>query len=123
VRRIAIDFDLSQRTDDKKSSAEDFQAGIAFMLKRSPEWYGQLLYCKTIGEHFECYLDADGGQIKLTPSGRALRLEVTSGGGGTGQVAAEGAKDFGEFGGKGSDDRVFILPRAARSVCDSAVQK
>ena len=123
VRRIEIDFDTGERTDEKKNNAEDFQAGIGFMLKRSPEWYGQLLYCKSVAEHFECYLDADGGQIRLTPSGNALRLEVTGGGGGTDQIVAEGAKDFGEFGGKGSDDRVFILPRAARSVCESALQK
>jgi hypothetical protein len=122
IRKIEIDFDQAERTDGKKNSGEDFQAGIGFVLRRSSEKYGQLLYCKTVAEHFECYLDADGGQIRLTPSGSGLRLEVAGGGGGTDQIVAEGEKDFGEFGGKGSDDRIFILPRAKRSACDEAGQ-
>ena len=65
------------------------------MLKSSGEWYGDALYCKTLASHFDCYLDADGGTIRLTPQGDALRLEVTGGGGGTDQITVEGRKDFG----------------------------
>lgn len=93
VRRIEVDFDQGWREDKGgKNSAADFHAGIGFMLKRSGEWYGQELYRKTADDHFECYLDADGGAIRLIPRGNALRLEVVSGGGGTDQIAVEGAR-------------------------------
>ena len=117
VRRIEIDFDASWREDEGgKNTGADFQAGIGFMLKRSPEWYGQEIYCKTVDGRFECYLDADGGRIRLTPRGDALTLEVVGGKGS--DIHVEGAKDFGAFGALGSDDRVFILPRAERKLCD-----
>lgn len=120
VRRIAVDFDSTQPQDSgAPHSATGFEGGIEFMLKRSKEWYGQALYCKTAGERFDCYLDADGGRITLTPQGKALRLEVTGGGGGTDSIAVEGGRDFGTFGGPGSDDRVFILPRSPRKLCDT----
>lgn len=119
VRRIEINFDVSWRgNEDSKNSAADFEAGIGFMLKRSPEWYGQALYCKTVGDHFECYLDADGGSFKLIPRGDALRLEVS--GPPEATIHAEGSRDFGEFGGPGGDDRVFVLPHADRKLCDAA---
>ena len=122
VRSIEVDFDQSWREDEGgKNTAGDFQAGMSFMLKRSEERYGQELYCKVAGDHFDCYLDADGGTIRLTPAGDGLKLQVTGGGGGTDQIAVEGSKDFGEFGGPGSDDRVFILPRADRKLCDAAL--
>lgn len=122
VRRIFIDFDADARSDEtRKNGADDFEAGIGFMLKRSPEWYGQALSCKTAGGHFECYLEADGGTLSLTPRGDALRLEVTGGAGS--DIHAEGEKDFGEFGGPGTDDRVFILPRGDRKTCDAAFPK
>lgn len=118
VRRIEVDFDVNWRENESsKNSAADFQAGMSFMLKRSNEWYGQELYCKVSGSAFECYLDADGGRIRLIPAGTALRLEVVSRGG-ENAIAVEGAKDFGEFGAPGGDDRVFILPRADRKICD-----
>jgi len=118
VRRIAVDFDVNERSDPAtKNSGADFQAGVSFMLKRSPEWYGQALACKTAGDRFECYLEADGGAFTLIPRGEALRLEIT--GGKDSDIHAEGEKDFGSFGGPGSDDRVFILPRTDRKICDS----
>ncbi|AXK81476.1 hypothetical protein DW352_13735 [Pseudolabrys taiwanensis] len=119
VRRIEIDFDVNERSDPPaKNSAANFQAGIGFMLKRSREWYGQALVCNQAGDHFECYLEADGGTFNLYPRGEALRLEIT--GGPSSDIHTEGAKDFGEFGGPGTDDRVFILPRADRKLCDAA---
>ena len=48
-----------------------------------------------------------------------MRLEVTAGGSGTDQIVAEGT-DWGMFGGPGSDDRVFILRRADRKLCNRA---
>jgi hypothetical protein len=122
VRRIFIDFDVDARSDEtRKNGADDFEAGIGFMLKRSPEWYGQALACKTAGAHFECYLEADGGTLTLTPRGDALRLTVTGGAGS--DIHAEGEKDFGEFGGPGTDDRVFLLRRGDRKTCDAAFPK
>ena len=87
------------------------------MLRSSGEWYGDPLYCKTLADRFDCYLDADGGAIRLLPHGDALRLEVVSGGGGGDQIAVEGRKDFGAFGAPGSDDRAFVLPRANPGLC------
>jgi|SRR6516162_202703 hypothetical protein len=118
VRRIEVGFDQGRR-DDKatKNTPTDFQASFGFMLKRSNEWYGQELFCKAISNHFDCYLEADGGKFRLTPEGGRLRLEITGGGGGTDQIVAEGT-DWGEFGAPGSDDRVFILPLADRKLCN-----
>jgi hypothetical protein len=122
VRRIFIDFDVNARSDEtRKNGADNFEAGIGFMLKRSDEWYGQALSCKTAGDRFECFLEADGGTLTLTPRGDVLRLEVTGGAGS--DIHAEGEKDFGEFGGPGTDDRVFILPRGDRKTCDAAFPK
>jgi hypothetical protein len=122
VRRIFIDFDADARSDEtRKNGADNFEAGIGFMLKRSDKWYGQALSCKTAGDHFECFLEADGGTLSLTPRGDALRLEVT--GDASSDIHAEGEKDFGEFGGPGTDDRVFILPRGDRRTCDAAFPK
>jgi hypothetical protein len=93
VRRIEVGFDQDRR-DDKatKNTPADFQASFSFMLKRSNEWYGQESFCKVAADHFECYLDADGGKFRLTPEGSGLRLEVTGGGGGTDQIVAEGSR-------------------------------
>ena len=119
VRRIFIDFDANVRSDEtRRNGPDNFEAGIGFMLKRSNEWYGQAMSCKTVAEHFECYLEADGGRLTLTPRGKDLRLEVA--GGASGEISAEGEKDFGSFGGRGSDDLIFILPRGDRAVCDAA---
>ena len=122
VRRIFIDFDVNVRSDEtRKNGPDNFEAGIGFMLKRSSEWYGQTLSCKTAGDRFECFLEADGGTLTLTPRGDTLRLDVA--GGPDSDIHAEGEKDFGSFGGRGSDDRVFILPRGDRAVCDKAFPK
>jgi hypothetical protein len=120
VRHIEVDFDQDP-PDDKvtKNTPAYFQASFGFMLKRSNEWYGEELVCKVASDHFDCYLEADGGKFRLTPEGDGLRLEVTGGGGGTDQIVAEGT-DWGTFGGPGSDDRVFILRRADRKLCDAA---
>jgi hypothetical protein len=122
VRRIFIDFDASVRSDTtRENGADDFEAGIGFMLKPTDEWYGQALSCKAERDRFECSLEADGGSFTLTPRGEALRLEVT--GGPDADIHTEGASDFGSFGGRGSDDRVFILSRGDRKTCDAAFPK
>jgi hypothetical protein len=122
VRRIVVDFDQARR-DDKltTNSSADFQAGFGFMLKRSNEWYGQELFCKVTADQFDCYLDADGGKLRLIPEGDGLRLEVTGGGGGTDQIVVEGS-DWGRFGTPGGGDRVFILRRADRRLCNAATE-
>ena len=38
-------------------------------------------------------------------------------------IHAEGEKDFGSFGARGSDDRIFILPLGDRAMCDAAFPK
>ncbi len=119
MRRIELDFDQSWRSDEGgQNTAAGFHAGMSFMLKRSPEWYGQQLYCKIAGNSFDCTLDSDGGRIRLTPAGTGLRLQVMSPSG----ISVEGEKDAGDFGGPGGDDRVFMLMRAERKVCDEATQ-
>lgn len=119
VRRIFVDFDAAVRSDTtRKNGADDFEAGLGFMLKSSDEWYGQALSCKTAGDHFDCALEADGGTFTLTPRGDALRLDITGGAGA--DIHTEGVNDFGSFGGRGSDDRVFVLPRGDRAACDAA---
>ena len=71
VRQIEVDFDQGWRSDESaRNTAADFHAGMSFMLKTSPEWYGQQLYCKIGGNGFDCTLDADGGRIRLTPARR-----------------------------------------------------
>ena len=120
VRRIEVDFDKDRRDGNvSKNTAADFRASFAFMLKRSNEWYGQEAFCKVAADHFDCYLDGDGGEFRLTPEGDGLRLEVTVGGGGTDQIVAEGT-DWGMFGKPGGGDRVFILRRADRKLCNAA---
>ena len=58
-------------------------------------------------------------KFRLTPEGDGLRLEMTGGGGGTDQIVVEGS-DRGELGTPGGDDRVFILRRADRKLCNAA---
>ena len=113
--------DHARKATDKatKNTPADFQASFGFMLKRSTERYGQELFCKVVADHFDCYLGADGGKFRLTPEGSGLRLRITGGGGGTDQIVAEGT-DWGEFGARGGDDRVFILRRAERKLCNRA---
>jgi hypothetical protein len=117
VRRIEIDFDASWRDDKEhggKNTGSDFQASIGFMHKRSREWYGTGIYCKTVNGHFECSLEEDGGDIRLVPSGNSLRLEVLGS-----DIHFEDG-DVSTFGERGSDDRVFLLPRADRMLCEAA---
>jgi hypothetical protein len=57
-------FSSDKKHDQEIKSHPNFHrcgAGIGFMLKRSREWYGQGLFCKTVGDHFDCFLEGDGG--------------------------------------------------------------
>ena len=65
-------------------------------------------------------IETDGGTMRF-PAGKALRLEVTGGPGS--DIHTEGEKDFGTFGAAGGDDRVFLLPRGDRKICDAAFPK
>ena len=124
VRRIMVEYDHRAHEDaDPENTAAKFIAGIGFMLRHSGGWYTQELFCKTVGGYFDCYLDADGGSIRLTPDRDALRLHVIGGGGGTDSIVVEGASGFGKFGAPGSDDRAFVLPRADRKFCNSEVAR
>jgi hypothetical protein len=124
VRRIMVDYDRRMHEDaGPENTAAKFIAGIGFMLTHSGGWYTQELFCKTAGGYFDCYLDADGGSIRLIPDRDALRLQVIGGGGGTDRIVVEGAAGFGKFGAPGSDDRAFVLPRADRKLCNPAVAR
>jgi hypothetical protein len=124
VRRIMVDYDRwTHENADPEDTAAKFIAGIGFMLRHSGGWYTQELFCKAEGGYFDCYLDADGGSIRLIPDRDALRLHVIGGGGGTDRIVVEGAADFGKFGAPGSDDRAFVLPRADRKLCNAAVAR
>ena len=116
VRRIEVDFDQNRR-DHKvtKNTPADFQASFGFMLKRSNEWYGQELACKVASDHFDCYLEADGGKFRLTPEGDGLRLEVTGGGGGTRPL------DDGYFGPAAAD--LVFAPVGARVPPHSTISR
>lgn len=128
MRRLEIDFDKTFGDTDRPNSASYFEINFSFMLKHSKNWNGDSAYCKTTKDYFDCYLDADGGLIHLTPQGGALRLNVLNGGGvdrnsNQIQLEGEGAEDSVGFGAPNSDDLVFDLPHAGRKLCDAASKK
>ena len=113
VQRIEIDLSKNN-SDGTPNTSDRFELGFALMLKTSPEWYGQAASCKTSTAGFECFLEADGGLFRLTPTDNGgLRLKT----GETG-LALEGS-DAIELSGKSGDDRVFDLV-PSKAECEAA---
>jgi hypothetical protein len=111
----SIEIDLSKSNSDGTPNTPDhFELGFALMLKTSPEWYGQAASCETGDEGFDCYLEADGGVFRLTPTNDGgLRLQTGDNG-----VVLEGS-DSVQLSGKTGDDRVFDLV-PAKEECEAA---
>ena len=113
VQRIEIDLSKTN-SDGTPNTSDRFELGFALMLTTSPEWYGQAASCKTGAVDFECFLEADGGLFRLTPTdGGGLRLKT----GETG-LALEGS-DAVELSGKSGEDRVFDLV-PSKEECEAA---
>jgi hypothetical protein len=113
VQRIEIDLSKNN-SDGTPNTSDRFELGFALMLTTSPEWYGQAASCKTGALDFECFLEADGGLFRLTPTnGGGLRLTT----GETG-LALEGS-DAVELSGKSGEDRVFDLV-PSKEECEAA---
>lgn len=99
--------------DGVPNEPSHFELGVRLMPKGKSEWYGGNAICKTEGAIFTCFLEGDGGNLKLTPlQGDGLKVETT-------RIALEGS-DFFEISAGKSDDLVFLLRRAPRAKCDSA---
>jgi hypothetical protein len=82
----------------------------------SDEWFTNAGYCALRADGFDCSLEGDGGQFRLRPaSGGRLRLELTRD-----TIGIEGSNSFIEFGGKVSDDNVFLLSPADRKICGAS---
>lgn len=97
-----------------------FELAFSFQLKSGHDWFGGPASCKTLGDHFSCDLEGDGGRFTVTPKPGALTLAVVNRGGTdarSDQINLEGGDGFAGFGKPGGDDLVFTLPKAANSIC------
>ena len=112
---IEIDFQPAN-PDGAPNTANGFELGFGVQKRGGPEWFTNSGYCKAQAGRFACGLEGDGGQFTLRPASRGrLRLDLTGDG-----MAIEGANSVFEFGGKQSDDNIFLLSPADRPVCDAA---
>lgn len=108
----SIELDMTPANPDGvPATAKRFELGVGVKPRGSSEWYGGNAICATKGQEFSCYLEGDGGDLKLTALASG-ELEVATSG-----LVFEGG-DFLEIGGKKSDDGVFVLRRAPRAKCD-----
>jgi hypothetical protein len=115
VTAFEIDFEPAN-PDGVLNTAKRFELGVGVQKRGSAEWFTNAGYCTMRAGGFDCGLDGDGGQFRLQPaSGGRLRLELTRD-----TMGFEGENSFFEFGGKISDDNVFLLSPADRKVCDAS---
>jgi hypothetical protein len=115
VGAIELDFQPANPSG-VLNTAKGFDLGVGVRRRGSAEWFTNSGFCTAQADRFDCGLEGDGGQFQLRPaSGGRLRLELTRD-----TMGFEGAKSVFEFGGKLSDDNVFLLSRADRKVCDAA---
>lgn len=120
VAGIAISY-APTTADGAANTAARFEVGLGFGLKNGQEWFEGSAVCAAKGAGFDCSLEGDGGQFRLTPHDGGLRFEVVNRGGtdaGQNQIVVEG-DDFGGFGKPGGGDLVFDLKRTRAAVCDS----
>jgi hypothetical protein len=114
VRKIEIDLS-KQNSDGTPNSADRFEIGFGLMLTSGPEWYGQAASCKTNDADFECFLEGDGGVLRLSPrDGGGLRLETGENG-----IALQGGAGEIELSGKTGEDRAFDVAQS-KEECRSA---
>jgi hypothetical protein len=116
VTAIEVDFEPTN-PDGVLNTAKRFELGFGVQKRGSTEWFTNAVYCSLRAGGFDCALEGDGGLFRLQPAsgGGRLRLALTRD-----TIAIEGEKDFFEFGGKQSDDNVFLLYPADRKVCDAS---
>ena len=116
-RVVAIEINFQPANPDGVvNTAKRFDLGIGVRKRGSAEWFTNSAYCSAENDRFECALEGDGGLFQLRPaSGGRLRLESKRD-----TMAFEGEDSFFEFGGRLSDDNVFLLSRADRRICDAA---
>ncbi len=114
VEIIEIDM-TTESASGKPNTPESFELGFALKVKGRTDWYGQAAICKTDGNAFSCFLEADGGLFRLTPEGdQGLKLETGDYG-----ISIEGGADFVSLDGKSGDDKVFSLAKS-HAECDAA---
>lgn len=113
VVEIELDFD-AREAESEGNRPSRFVVGLGVRLKGKKDWYTNSMLCneRAMGG-VACSLEGDGGQLDLQPSGDGLEMRLTS------EISIEG-DDFITFGGKTSDDNVFILKTAPQSVCDAS---
>jgi hypothetical protein len=118
VVAVKIDFQPAN-PDGVVNTPKSFDLGFGVRKRGSAEWFTNSAYCSTKADGFDCALEGDGGLFTVRPaSGGRLRLELARD-----TIAIEGEKSVFEFGGKRSDDNVFLLAPADRRVCDAAVAR
>lgn len=113
VIAIELDFDAnSSRTEGGRPTR--FVVGLTVRFKDKSGWYGSVTLCNERATGgLACSLESDGGQFNLQEAGDGLELRPTT------EISIEG-EDFVTFGGKTSDDNVFILKTSPQSVCDAS---
>ena len=109
-----LEIDMTPATpDDKPNTAAEFQLGFGVRVKGDKEWYTGLAICKSTEAGAQCYLEGDGGEFTLASGGGdAIELK-------TSRIALEGQAGFVDFA-ENSDDRIFVLKRSPRAVCDQS---
>lgn len=110
VKRIWV-VQTPVRPGGETSSAKSFEVVLAIRPVDASSAYTSNAYCRQIANRFNCSVEADGGQFRLTPGKGGLVLT-------TGGISIEGAKGFLSVGERGGDDRTFRLARAASSACN-----
>lgn len=111
-----IEIDMTKENADGKPNTPDaFELGMGLKPKGGKGWYGGSGYCKTEGDGFVCFLEADGGTFTLKPEGEK-GLKLTTGETG---ISMEG-DDFFTAGGKESDDKVFVLSLSSTECKEAA---
>jgi hypothetical protein len=110
VASITIDMTLANPAGEP-INPNHFELGVGLRPRGKFEWYVGVAICKSESAIFTCYLEGDGGDLKLTPlPDSGLKAETT-------RIVMEG-RDFFEIGAGKSDDRVFMLQRAPHAKCD-----
>lgn len=103
VRKIEIDL-AKANTDGTPNTPDRFTVGFAVMLTSGSDWLGQRANCQTNDDDFECYLESDGGVIRLTPQKDGLRLVTGDDG-----ISVESGDSEVELSGKDNIDKTFDL--------------